>query len=85
MRITQTEYDQIVIGIANYQTDLASIMVDMKKQGDPDTWRREEEGMMLLNIFESLRDYDIESEILTDEEINILYELATNIVETCPI
>lgn len=85
MRLTQTEYDQIIVGIADYQTELASIMVEMKRQGDPDVWRREEEGMMLLNIFEALRDYDIESEILTDEEVSILHELATNIVETCPI
>ena len=83
--MTQTEFDDIVIGIAGHEVRMANVTAYMKKQGDPDYLRREEEIMMLQNVLCSLKHYDIESEIITDDEIKQMYELATQIVQNCPL
>jgi len=83
--IAQTDFDNIVLGIANHQVRLGVITVAMHRQGDPDAWRREEELMMLQNIIDALRDYDVDADFLTDENIWYLHELATIVVENCPI
>jgi len=85
LSLSQTTYDDIVIGIAGYQVSMASIAADMRKQGDPDAWRQEEEGMMLMNILDALKFYDVDADFLTDDEVWYLHELATIIVENCPI
>ena len=82
---SQTDYDNIVLGIADHQVRLAGIAANMRRQGDPDAWRREEEGMLLMNILDALKHYDVDADFLTDENIWYLHELATIIVENCPI
>lgn len=85
LSLSQTRYDDIVLGIATYQVDLGSIACRMRRQGDPDAWRQEEEYMMLMNILDALKHYDVDAEFLTDADVSYLHELATIIVENCPI
>jgi len=83
--MTQAEFDDTVLGIANHEVRLAYAVCQMRRQNDPDCNRREEELMMLQNIIYGLRNYDITSDILTDAEISYYYELATNVVQNCPM
>lgn len=83
LEITQEKFDSIVIGIAQHQVNLASIAASMRMQDDPDAWRREEENIMLMNILDALKNYDLESGIITDKEIYYNYELVTLISESC--
>jgi len=83
--IVQTDFDNIVLGIADHQIRLAVVTAALRRQGDPDAWRREEELIMLQNIIDALRDYDVDADFLSDENIWYLQELATIIVENCPI
>ena len=85
LSLSQAAYDSIVLGIADFQTDMAEKAIIMHAQGDPDAWRREEEAMMLMNILDALKHYDVDADFLTDENIAYLHELATIIVENCPI
>ncbi len=85
IEITQADFDSIVIGIAEHQVRLADITVAMRRQGDADAWRREEELMMLQNIINALRDYDVTDDYLSTQDIFNLHELATLIVENCPV
>jgi hypothetical protein len=84
-RLTQDEFDDVVLGIADYQTNLAEKAIIMHAQGDSDTVRLENESMMLMNLLDALKHYDVDAEIFTDDEIEYMLELATNIVENCPI
>ena len=83
--ILQADFDNIVLGISEHQVRLGVITVAMHRQGDPDAWRREEELMMLQNIIDALKNYDVTDDYLTDENIWYLHELATIVVEDCPI
>lgn len=83
--MTQTEYDDIVIGIAAHEIRMAEVTAQMRITSDPDYRRRQEEIIMLQNVLYALKHYDIESEILTDVEIRDMYELATLIVQNCPL
>lgn len=85
LRLTQEAYDSRVLGIADRFTDLTHKTLVMKTEGDPDVRRRENEAMMLLNILDALKHYDIDAEILTDQEIEYMHELATIVIENCPI
>lgn len=85
LALTQVQYDDIVLGIAAYQVDLGTIAIKMRRQGDPDAWRREEESMMLMNILDALKHYDVDADFLSSDDIWYLHELATIIVENCPI
>lgn len=85
LALTQVQYDDIVLGIAAHQVDLATIAIQMRRQGDPDAWRREEEAMMLMNILDALKHYDVDADFLSSDDIWYNHELATIIVENCPI
>ena len=85
LSLSQTEYDNIVLGIADHEVRMTDVLVAMKRQGDPDCWRRENELMMLQNILHALKHYDVDAEILTDEEIWYMHEMATQIVQYCPL
>jgi hypothetical protein len=82
--VTQTELDDIVLCIATKGVDYAETTCDFRRQSDPDARRREEEYMMLRNIIFALHNYDLDSGILEDNEIQFLFELATLILEKCP-
>jgi len=85
LSLKQEDYDAIVLGIADFQTDLAEKAFIMRVQGDPQAFIRENENMMLMNLLDALKHYDVDAEIFTDEEISYMHELATIIVEDCPI
>jgi hypothetical protein len=85
LALSQAEYDDIVLGIADHQVRLANIAMIMRRQGDPDAFRREEESMMLMNILDALKFYDVDADFLTDDNVYYLHELATIISENCPI
>ena len=83
--ITQTDFDNMVLGIAYHQVRIGIVTVALRGQGDPDAWRREEELMMLQNIIDALRDYDVTDDYLTYENIQYLNGLSKIIVSSCPI
>ena len=85
IEITQTDFDSIVLGIAEHQVRLANITAAMRRQGDTDSWRREEELMMLQNIVNALRDYDVTDDYLSNQDILDLHELVILIVADCSI
>lgn len=82
---TQSEFDNAVLGIAEYQVELASVAATMRANGDPEAWEREEQNMMLMNILDSLKFYDVDSTVLSSDDIVYMYELATQLIENCPI
>lgn len=82
--MTQEELDNKVLAIAEKEIDLAVIIADLRRQGDPLASRLEEQGMVLNNVLSSLKDYDITSGIITDAEIDYLLELATITTQTYP-
>jgi hypothetical protein len=84
LSITQEQFDDIVVGIGEHQVDLAYIAIQMRRQGDPDAGRRERESIFIMNILDALKNYDLEYETLTDDEIYYLQELATLAVQSCP-
>jgi len=83
--MTQTELDNIVISMAGWETDMAYKAALLRKQNDPDCNVQEEALMFLQNVMNSLRNYDVTEDILTDAEINYLFELATLAIQTCPM
>ena len=84
LTMTQTEFDDMVLGIAGNQISLGIVTTAMHRQGDPDAWRREEELIMLTIIIDALKDYDVDADFLTNDNILHLRELATIIIENCP-
>ena len=83
--MTQTQFDDTVLGIAEHEVRIGYIACQMRRQNDPDHNRIEEELMMLQNVLTGLRNYDITSDILTDAEIDYYFELSTQIVQNCPM
>ena len=83
--MNQETFDNTVLGIAEFESKLAYIAVQMRRQNDPDANRREEEMMFLQNVLNGLRNYDITSEILTDDEVNYYFELAVQVIQSCPL
>lgn len=83
--MNQTQYDNTVVGLAQKKVDLAIKAMNMHKQDDPDVFRREEELILLQIIYEATRNYDLTWNILEDSEIDMFFEIATRVVENCPI
>ena len=83
--ITQDYLDNAILAIADFQTDFAEKCIDLMVQNDPDAFRQEQALIAIQNIEWALRDYDIEAEILTETEITYLLELATQIIQDCPL
>lgn len=82
--MTQDEFDNKVLAIAGKEVSLAVIVADLRRQDDPAALRLEEQGMTLNNVLSALKNYDITSGILTDTEIDYLFELATITTQTYP-
>lgn len=82
---TQETYDDIVIGIAEREVEMAVKIAALKRQGDPNVWERENELMMLQNILHALKHYDVDADFLTSEDIYYLHELATQVAQYCPL
>lgn len=82
--MTQNEFDDTVLAIASKHLDIMVITADLRRQGDPAAHRLEEEQMMVQNVISALKDYDVTSDVLSDDDINYLIELATGACITCP-
>jgi len=82
---TQTEYDNIVLGIAEHEIRITDKLVAMKRQNDPDCWRQENELMMLQNCLHALKHYDVDADFLSDEDIYYLHELCVLVIQSCPL
>jgi len=83
--MTQTEFDNAVLSIAEHEVRVAYAACQLRRQNDPDHNRIEEELMMLQNVLNGLRNYDISSDILTDAEIAYYFELSTQVIQNCPL
>lgn len=75
--ITQAEFDDKVLAVASKHITLMGIAADLRKQGDKEALRIEQEQMFLQNVISALKDYDITSDVLETEDIDYLFELAT--------
>jgi hypothetical protein len=82
--MNQVEFDNAVLAFTQRGVDLMYITAKMKRQGDPDVRRLEQEYMFLQNVVSALRDYDITSDLLSTANIDYLFELATNVLQRCP-
>lgn len=81
----QTDFDSIVSAMAEYGVRLADKVAALKRQNDPDAFRREEELMLLSNCIFVLDQYDITTDWLTPAEILNANELATTVIQNCTI
>jgi len=79
----QTTFDEIVGAMILYSSKIADKVLMLKRQRDPDAFRREEELMLLSNCIYVLSYYDITSELITTAEIEHTYELATIVIQNC--
>lgn len=82
--MTQNEFDNKVLSIAEKEINMVSSIADLRRQGDPVSLKLETNQIFLQNILSALRDYDVDAEILTDSEMDYLFELATCVTQTCP-
>jgi hypothetical protein len=82
--MTQSEFDDKVLAIAEREINLAAIIADLRRQGDPLSSKLEDQGMILNNVLSALKNYDITSGILTGPQIDFLFELATITTQTYP-
>jgi len=82
--MTQETFDDKVIAIASQHVTRMGIVADLRMQGDSQAQRLEQEQMFLQNVLSALQDYDITSEILTDDEIEYLHELASGALISFP-
>jgi hypothetical protein len=86
MAYTQSEFDNIVLEFSKKGVDFMSFTCDLHRQGDPDAKRLEEEYMFLQNVLSALRDYDVDvTTVLSTDDINYLFELATNVLQRSPM
>lgn len=83
--VSQDYIDNLVNAIADFTTDFGVKVLDLVTQQDPDAWRMEQQLMALQNIMWSLRDYDIDVDVFTEQEIMYLEELAMQMIQDCPL
>lgn len=83
--INQTEFDNTLEVFFLNKVKFAVKVATLKRQDDPAVYNKEEYLMMFDNIMYALRDYDITSELLDDDEIEYLFELGTQISLNWPI
>ena len=79
----QTTYDEVILAMTSFSVKLGNKVLMLKRQRDPDVFRREEELMLLSNCIYSLNYYDVDSGLLTNQEIEHCYELATIVTQNC--
>ena len=83
--VTQDYVDNLVTMIASFTTDFGIQVLKLVVQQDPDAWRSEQMLMALQNIQWALRDYDLTADIFTEQEITYMEELATQLMQDCPL
>jgi hypothetical protein len=82
--MNQLEFDNGVLAVAGKHIDIMTITADLRRQGDPESRRLEEEQIFVQNVLSALQDYDVTSDLLSDDDISYLFELATGALQTCP-
>lgn len=82
--MTQTEFDDIVLTIANKEVNRCMVVASLRRQDDSKAREMEESQLMLSNILSALKNYDITSTLLSTNDIDYLIELATIITQTKP-
>lgn len=82
---TQAEFDASIEILFLNKIRYSHKVATMRKQDDPAVMNKEEYLMMFDNVMYALRDYDVTSELFTDEEIEYLYELGTQISLNWPM
>jgi hypothetical protein len=75
--MTQDELDDIVVALADRHVDVMVKACDLRRQGDPEARRIEEEQMLVQNCLSALKDYDVTSDVLTEDDIAYNIELIT--------
>lgn len=83
--INQDHVDNLVQSIATFTTDFGIKVLHLRVQQDPDFKRMGQMLIALQSIMWSLRDYDINADIFTEQEIMYLEELATQLIQHCPL
>lgn len=82
--MTQTELDNIILTIADKGVNRGIVTAALRRQGDPKAREMEESQIMLSNVLSSLKNYDVDSTLLSSADIDYLIELATIITQTKP-
>jgi len=82
--MTQEEFDNKVLAAVSGHVDVMEIAADLRRQGDPQAKRIEEEQIFCNNVITALEGYDVTSELLADGDIDSLFELATGAVQKFP-
>lgn len=82
--MTQTEFDNKVLAAVSGHINVMEIAADLRRQGDPQARRIEEEQIFCNNVITSLENYDVTSELLEDDDIEYLFELATGAIQKFP-
>lgn len=81
---TQVQFDAMFETMKGNGIRLGKAAADLHRRGDPAAAAREDEVMMLQNLIYTFRDYDVTSELLTDDEIRTAYEMASQIALNWP-
>jgi len=79
MPIPQTQFDDSYMILALNQIKYSAFVSDLRRRNDPAAYNKEEYLMMFQNVMYALRDYDVTSLLLDDDEIEYLFELGTQI------
>lgn len=82
--MNQVEFDDKVLAAVSGHVDMMVIAADLRIQGDPQARRLEEEQMFAQNMITALSEYDISSELLFDDDIEYLFEMATTAINKFP-
>jgi len=82
--MTQSDFDDLVLAIADKHVLRMGTIADLRMQGDPSAKRLEEEQMLMHNVLTALQDYDVTSDLLSEADIEYLEELATGAAISCP-
>ena len=78
---TQTRLDAIVIGFSEEAVRIADIAMALRSYSDPGAFIAEEDLMTFHVFLDSIRNYDVLSGVLTQEDINDIIEMCTQIVD----
>jgi hypothetical protein len=82
--MTQTVFDDKVSDLIQNEIRFAYTAAILHIQGDPVAHKREQELMMLQNVLHALEGWDLTDDYLSDEDIELLFEIGTTITLNWP-
>lgn len=82
--MTQLEFDDKVLAAISGHLGVMEIAADLRIQGDPQARRLEEEQMLMQNAVTGLKSYDVTSELMSDSDVEYLFDLATSAMVKFP-